>query len=190
MTRYRSRCSAPSMRRRHSTILQVDAHLDFRDEVAGIRDGYSSPMRRAAEMDHVARIVQVGLRGSAARGPMTLPPRARPATCSSLPASFESAESPGCSSSSRAMRRCSWPSTATGSTPRSSPRSAASHRAGSATRRRRTSSRGAAARCRIAGAAFTELVPDRDINERSALVVVRLVTRLLAAMARRSSPTG
>jgi agmatinase len=45
------------------SVLQVDAHLDFRDEVGGIRDGYSSPMRRASEMDHVARIVQVGLRG-------------------------------------------------------------------------------------------------------------------------------
>ena len=45
------------------TILQVDAHLDFRDEVDGVREGYSSPMRRASEMDHVARIIQIGLRG-------------------------------------------------------------------------------------------------------------------------------
>jgi agmatinase len=45
------------------TILQVDAHLDFRDEVDGIREGYSSPMRRASEMAHVERIIQVGLRG-------------------------------------------------------------------------------------------------------------------------------
>jgi agmatinase len=45
------------------TVLQVDAHLDFRDEVHGVREGYSSPMRRASEMDHVTRVVQVGLRG-------------------------------------------------------------------------------------------------------------------------------
>jgi agmatinase len=45
------------------TVLQVDAHLDFRDEVQGVREGYSSPMRRASEMEHVARIAQVGLRG-------------------------------------------------------------------------------------------------------------------------------
>jgi len=45
------------------TVLQVDAHLDFRDEVDGVREGYSSPMRRASEMPHVGRIVQVGLRG-------------------------------------------------------------------------------------------------------------------------------
>lgn len=44
-------------------VVQVDAHLDFRDEVDGIRDGYSSAMRRASEMPHVARIIQVGLRG-------------------------------------------------------------------------------------------------------------------------------
>lgn len=45
------------------TVLQFDAHLDYRDEVNGIRDGYSSPMRRAREMPWVDRIVHVGLRG-------------------------------------------------------------------------------------------------------------------------------
>ncbi len=44
-------------------VVQVDAHLDYRDEVDGVREGYSSPMRRAAEMPHVARIIHVGLRG-------------------------------------------------------------------------------------------------------------------------------
>ena len=51
------------------TVLQVDAHLDFRDEVEGVREGYSSPMRRASEMEHVERIIHVGLRGvGSARG--------------------------------------------------------------------------------------------------------------------------
>jgi agmatinase len=44
-------------------ILQVDAHIDWRDELHGERYGYSSPIRRASEMPHVAGIVQVGLRG-------------------------------------------------------------------------------------------------------------------------------
>ncbi|WP_095203350.1 agmatinase [Mesorhizobium carmichaelinearum] len=43
-------------------ILQIDAHIDWRDEVHGERYGYSSPMRRASEMPHVAGMVQVGLR--------------------------------------------------------------------------------------------------------------------------------
>jgi agmatinase len=51
------------------TVLQVDAHLDFRDEVQGVREGYSSPMRRAAEMEHVSRVLQVGLRGTGSARP-------------------------------------------------------------------------------------------------------------------------
>jgi agmatinase len=43
-------------------ILQIDAHIDWRDEVHGERWGYSSPMRRASEMGHVAGMVQVGIR--------------------------------------------------------------------------------------------------------------------------------
>lgn len=45
------------------TILQIDAHIDWRDEVGGERLGLSSTMRRASEMDHIERIVQVGQRG-------------------------------------------------------------------------------------------------------------------------------
>ncbi|MBI3375576.1 MAG: agmatinase [Betaproteobacteria bacterium] len=45
------------------TVLQIDAHIDYRDEIDGIRDGYSSPMRRAAEMPWVKRIVHCGTRG-------------------------------------------------------------------------------------------------------------------------------
>ncbi|MEJ8311248.1 agmatinase [Agrobacterium larrymoorei] len=43
-------------------ILQIDAHIDWRHEVQGERYGYSSSMRRASEMEHVAGMVQVGLR--------------------------------------------------------------------------------------------------------------------------------
>ena len=45
-------------------VLQVDAHLDFRDELMGVHDGYASPMRRVSEMAWVDRIFQVGLRGA------------------------------------------------------------------------------------------------------------------------------
>lgn len=44
-------------------ILQIDAHIDYRDEVDGVRDGYSSPMRRASEMPWVKRIMHCGARG-------------------------------------------------------------------------------------------------------------------------------
>jgi agmatinase len=45
------------------TILQIDAHIDWRDERYGERFGFSSTMRRASEQTHVWRIVQVGTRG-------------------------------------------------------------------------------------------------------------------------------
>jgi agmatinase len=48
---------------RQVVILQIDAHIDWRDEVGGERWGLSSTMRRASEMAHVTGIVQVGQRG-------------------------------------------------------------------------------------------------------------------------------
>jgi agmatinase len=50
-------------RDRQFHILQIDAHIDWRDEVGGERLGLSSTMRRASEMGHIAGIVQVGCRG-------------------------------------------------------------------------------------------------------------------------------
>lgn len=44
-------------------ILQIDAHIDWRDERYGERHGFSSTMRRASEQQHVWRIVQAGARG-------------------------------------------------------------------------------------------------------------------------------
>ena len=46
------------------TVVQIDQHIDWRDEVNGVRDGLSSPMRRASELSHVDRIFQIGLRGT------------------------------------------------------------------------------------------------------------------------------
>ena len=45
------------------TIIQIDAHIDWRDERYGEPMGFSSTMRRASEMDHVESIIQVGIRG-------------------------------------------------------------------------------------------------------------------------------
>lgn len=44
-------------------VLQIDAHIDWRDSVEGESWGLSSTMRRASELPHVAGIVQVGQRG-------------------------------------------------------------------------------------------------------------------------------
>ncbi len=46
------------------TLIHVDAHIDWRDEVNGVSEGYSSPIRRASEMAHVGEIFQLGIRGT------------------------------------------------------------------------------------------------------------------------------
>ena len=45
------------------TLVHVDAHLDWRHEINGELEGYSSPIRRASEMSWINEIVQIGMRG-------------------------------------------------------------------------------------------------------------------------------
>ncbi|MEI6112960.1 MAG: agmatinase [Burkholderiales bacterium] len=51
------------------TLVHVDAHLDWRDEVNGVRDGLSSPIRRASELAFIKNIVQIGLRAQGSGRP-------------------------------------------------------------------------------------------------------------------------
>jgi agmatinase len=153
--------------------------------VDGVREGYSSPMRRAAELPHVAGIVQVGLRGvgSARTGDVAdaraagnllvtardLRERGVPWLVEQLPADASVFVAFDCDSLDPSV----MPAVSA-----ISPGGIGFDEAGDLLA-------GVAARCRVAGASFTELVPARDVNERSALVVVRLVMRLIAGIARR-----
>jgi agmatinase len=172
-------------RRGPITILQIDAHLDFRDQVAGVRDGYSSPMRRASEMAHVERIVQVGLRGvGSARTADVAEARA---AGNQLVTARELGE-----------RGVEWliaqlPRDAPvflafdldGLDPSVAPAVSGASPGGLSYQQAGDLVRGIVGRCRLAGAVFTEMVPALDINGSTALVVVRLVTQLLGALARR-----
>ena len=168
------------------TVVQVDAHLDFRDSVAGVRDGYSSPMRRASEMEHVAQIVQVGLRGvGSARATDVADARA---AGNLLVTARELRE-----------RGVAWlleriPTDAAvfvsfdcdGLDPTVCPAVSAAAPGGLSYDEAADLLSGIARDRRLAGAAFTELVPALDLNEVSALVVTRLIMRLLAGLARRA----
>jgi agmatinase len=163
-------------------VLQVDAHLDFRDEVAGVTEGYSSPMRRASEMTHVTRVVQVGLRGVGS---------ARPADVADARAAG------GLMITAREIRErgVGWvleqlPERAAvflafdldGLDPSLCPAVSAPLPGGLSWDEAGDLVSGAASRCRMVGAAFTELVPERDPSGYSALVATRLVIRLLSAI--------
>ncbi len=45
------------------TLVQIDAHIDWRDDINGEKNGYSSPIRRASEMPWINQIIQIGIRG-------------------------------------------------------------------------------------------------------------------------------
>ncbi len=44
-------------------IVHFDTHLDFMDEVAGIRISHANPFKRATELEFVKGITQIGIRG-------------------------------------------------------------------------------------------------------------------------------
>jgi agmatinase len=171
------------------TVVQVDAHLDFRDEVAGVRHGYSSPMRRAAEMAHVRHIVQVGLRGvGSAREADVADARA---AGNLLVTARELGE-----------RGVEWlleqvPQDASvflafdldGLDPSIAPAVSGASPGGLSYWQAVDLVRGLGSDRRLAGAAFTELVPALDVDGRSALVMVRLVMQLLGALARGARQT-
>jgi agmatinase len=165
-------------------IVQVDAHLDFRHEVDGVRDGYSSPMRRASELPHVAGIVQVGLRGvGSARPADVADARSRGNVLVTAAALHEHGVA-------RALEHV--PADAAvfiafdcdGLDPSVMPAVSGLAPGGLSYHEAVALLRESVGRGRVVGAAFTELIPARDVNELSALVVVRLVTCLIGELAR------
>ena len=66
------------------TLVHVDAHLDWRHEINGETEGYSSPIRRASEMPWFDKIVQIGMRGVGSEPRRRKPPAPTAATSSPL----------------------------------------------------------------------------------------------------------
>lgn len=44
------------------TVVQFDAHMDYRDEAMGVRYGHGNVLRRVRELDWVEKIVAIGIR--------------------------------------------------------------------------------------------------------------------------------
>ena len=158
------------------TILQVDAHLDFRDEVDGVREGYSSPMRRASEMEHVERIIHVGLRGvgsarasdvdaSRAAGNLLVTARElRERGVSSILEQLAADASVFVSFDCDGLDPSVFPAVSAAAPGGLSYVEASDLLAGVGPR--------------LVGAVFTEYAPEVDVNEISALTIVRLIVGL------------
>lgn len=165
-------------------LVQIDAHLDFRDEVNGVRDGYSSPIRRAAEMPWIDQIVQIGMRGvgsartgeveaALARGNRIIPARDLHAhgvdwLLQQIPDGVDYLITIDLD----------------GLDPAVAPGVGAPLPGGLSFDEAAGILRGLARRGRVAGIDLVEYVPARDVNDLTALVATRLLTNLIGAIAR------
>ncbi|MEP7081394.1 MAG: arginase family protein [Chloroflexota bacterium] len=162
------------------TVLQVDAHLDFRDEVDGVREGYSSAMRRASEMPHVARIVQVGLRGAGSARPSDV---ADALAAGNLLVTARELRQRGAASVLGALTdadRIFLSFDCDGLDPSVFPAVSAPSPGGLTYAEASDLVRGIGSR--LVGAVFTEYVPPLDRDALSALVVARLMVTAIAGL--------
>lgn len=160
------------------TVLQVDAHLDFRDEVDGVREGYSSPMRRASEMDHVERIVHVGLRGVGSARAEDVEDSIRAGNLLVTARELRRRGAPWLVEQVASDASVFVVLDCDGLDPSVLPAVSALAPGGLSYDEAWDLLGGIGSR--LAGAVLTEYVPALDVNERSATVAARLVARLLA----------
>ncbi len=166
------------------TLVHVDAHLDWRDEVNGAREGYSSPIRRASEMAHIEEIFQIGLRcqGSARAEEVD----AALSYGSHLISAFELhdvgmeavlARIPG-------GGRYYLTIDADGLDPAVMPAVAAPAPGGVTYHQTCKLIHGLVAKGRVVGMDIVEITPKRDVNAISAITAGRLILNLIGAAAR------
>lgn len=166
------------------TLIQVDAHLDWRDEVNGVREGYSSPIRRASDMDWIGKIFQIGLRGvGSARADEVAAARGYG---SELITAYAVHEKGMRSVLERIPAGGDYYLTidADGLDPSTMPAVAAPVPGGLSFPQMHSLIHGLEARGRIVGMDIVEITPSRDVNEISAVTAGRLITNLIGAMAR------
>ncbi len=168
------------------TVVQVDAHLDFRDERAGVRDGYSSAMRRASEMGHVERIVQVGLRGVGSARPSDVADARAAGNLLVTARELDERGVPWLLGQLPADAAVVVAFDLDGLDPSVAPAVSGTAPGGLTYAQAAALLLGLTARTRVAGAVFTEMVPALDVNDLTALLVVRLLTILIGGMARHS----
>lgn len=165
-------------------VVQIDAHIDWRDEIGGVREGLSSPMRRASEMPWVRGMVQVGMRGvgsarqaevDAARAYGSVIISAREVRAAGVAAALARIPAAG---------RYFITLDMDGLDPAVAPAVQALAFGGLTYEEVSDLLRGVAAKGRVVGFDLVELVPTLDVGGRTALLAARLIVVLLDALAR------
>lgn len=165
-------------------ILQIDAHIDWRDEVGGERMGLSSTMRRASEMPGVRHIVQVGQRAIGSARPQDYDDACKHGV------TFFSARAIHTAGVGQALHRLEPGARlyinldVDGLDPSVMPAVIGPAPGGLRFDQVNELLHGAAARCHIAGFSIVELMPERDRDGLSALTAARLVCNVLGLLGR------
>lgn len=166
------------------SILQVDAHIDWRGDFAGERMGLSSTMRRISEMPYVDQIVQVGRRGagSASAGDVQ--------DALERGVHFENARGLDTSAINRAIAalpaggRVLVCFDADALDPSVMPAVIGRLPGGLSYWHALDLLEACAKRCRIAGFCFTEFMPSADVDRLGALTATRLLANAIGQIAR------
>jgi agmatinase len=168
-------------------VLHVDAHIDFREEVNGQRRGYSSPIRRIREMSHVGRIVQIGLRSVGSGRPSDVEEAL--ASGNELVTAWEIHEAGIGPVIDRLDEDGPWVVTidCDGLDPSIAPGVGWPEPGGLTYPQIAGVVRHLARSGRIAAAIFTEFQPDRDIADRTAQTIIRLLIQVIGLQPRAAS---
>jgi agmatinase len=164
-------------------VVQIDEHLDWREEVNGVREGLSSPMRRASEMAWVSGMAQIGLRavGSArqrevddARAYGSVLIGAEELHRDGVEAALERVP---------AAERYYITFDADGLDPTIAPAVLTPGFGGVSYYEASNLLRGLARKGKVVGLDFVEIVPHLDVNNVTSLVAARLILNLIGQMA-------
>ncbi len=165
-------------------LVQIDAHIDFRHEVDGVTEGYSSPIRRASEMEWVERIVQIGMRGVGSARPADVEAALAAGNTIVTAREVHTAGVDGLLSRIPAGANYFITLDCDGLDPSIMPAVGAPVPGGLTYLQTSDILQGLADRGRIAGLDLVELVPALDINNITSLTASRLILNLIGAMAR------
>ena len=165
-------------------LVQIDAHLDWRDEKNGVREGYSSPIRRASEMPHIDRIFQIGLRSQGSA--RTEEVEAALAYGAELVTDAELHETGMQAVLDRIPDGAQYYLTmdADGFDPAVMPAVAGPAPGGVTFREGRALIQGLVAKGRVVGMDIVEITPKRDLNGITAITAGRLILNLIGAAVR------
>ena len=166
------------------TLIHFDAHLDWRDDVNGAREGYSSPIRRASEMRHIDGIFQIGLRGQGSARPEEVEAALRYGAHLITASELHRAGTDGILQRIPAGGRYYLSIDADGLDPAAVPAVGAPQPGGITYLQAIDLIRGLANKGRLVGMDFVELMPARDINEISSLTAAHIILNFMAAVVR------